>query len=158
MNTNKHAHTHMHKHTYTPTLRARVLGSRLSRPGSPLAALSQLRSTDRDGWEGWVTEVQRVAGWGCGRGEMEKSSRGHLSQWTTCELFFFSQLCDPQILLHDWPRTMRVLEGALAPAQGQGDPIRTRLGKISITWGTLGGYNNKSALTLDIYFCIPPCW
>lgn len=63
---------------------------------------------------------------------MGKSSRGHLSQWTTCELLFSSLHCDPRILVHDWPKTMRVLEVALAPAGGLGDPIQTRLRKISI--------------------------
>lgn len=78
--------------------KGKVLGSRLSRPGSPLAALSQLRSTERG----------RVGGMGDrggedGRGEkeMEKSSRGHLSQCATCELLFSSLLCDPRIVLHD---------------------------------------------------------
>lgn len=56
---NKNRYTHAHKHTH---FKSKVLGSRLSRPGSPLAALSQLRSTERVGWEGWVTEVERVGG------------------------------------------------------------------------------------------------
>lgn len=54
-------------------------------PGSPLAALSQLRSAERAGWEGWVTEVERG-----GESEMEKSSRGHLPQCATCVLLFFA--------------------------------------------------------------------
>lgn len=51
MNKNTYTHTHTH-------FKSKVLGSRLSRTGSPLAALSQLRSTERVGWEGWVTEVE----------------------------------------------------------------------------------------------------
>lgn len=111
--------------------KSEVLGSRLSRPGSPLAARSQLRSTKRAEWVGWALQLER--GWRLGweketqrgreRGVMEKSSRGHLSHSATCELLFSSPLCDPWILLHDCPRTMTVLEGILVPSHGLGDPV-----------------------------------
>lgn len=38
--------------THAHRFKSKVLGSRLSRPGSPRAALSQLRSTERAGWGG----------------------------------------------------------------------------------------------------------
>lgn len=77
------ARTHTHR-----VCEGEVLGSRLSRPGSPLAALSQLRMPER-GWLVGEGDRERGKGDRGGRtavvvvvvvGELGKSSRGHLSQ------------------------------------------------------------------------------
>lgn len=76
-----------HANTRTLICENKALGSRLSRPGSPLAALSQLRRREAE-WEGWLTEVERMGGEEKGGRDGEIFSRTSVIGSDLCAAFF----------------------------------------------------------------------
>lgn len=123
INTHTYVQTHIHTHC-----KSKVLGSRLSRPGSPLAALSQLRSTDRVGWEGWVMEVERVAGRVGGGEDGEIFQRTSVTVSNLWAAFFQPSLWPTDSLA--WLiKNYESFRGGLSPCTRPGKPHTYRLSK-----------------------------